>query len=70
MEMEGKSMDVDVQDVMDSPTSPQLPQTNEYTPPQFYIRKCYDVYYDQAKQLLNTYKYVSITGTKGIFLLI
>jgi hypothetical protein len=65
MEMEGKRMDVDV---MNTPTNPMLPQTIEYTLPQFYVRECYDVYYTQALHLLNTFKYVSITGTKGIFL--
>jgi hypothetical protein len=66
--MEDKSMDVDVQNLMDTPTNPMLPQTNEYKLPQFYVRKCYDVYYRQVKKLLDTYKYVSITGTKGILL--
>jgi hypothetical protein len=57
---------VDLMDVMDTPTNPMLPQTNEYSRPQFYVRGCYDEYYRQVKELLNKYEYVSITGTKGI----
>jgi hypothetical protein len=70
--MEGKDMDVDSDEkdlrrlVMDTPRSPQLPQTNEYSLAQFYVRDCYDTYYMQAMHLLKTYKLISITGTKGI----
>ncbi len=52
--------------VMDTPLSPQLPQTNEYSIPQFYVRECYEQYYKQAFGLLQTYKLISVTGTKGI----
>jgi hypothetical protein len=76
--MENKEMDVDCgevpqpqsqlqrQLVMDTPTDPVLPQTNEYSLPQFYVRKCYKQYYDQVFGLLQTHKLISITGTKGI----
>jgi hypothetical protein len=71
--MEGKGMDVDSDEeprlrqlVMDAPLNPQLPQTNKYSLPQFYVRECYDQYYKQAFQLLQTYELISVTGTKGI----
>jgi hypothetical protein len=53
---------------METPSKPSLPQTNEYPFPQFYIRKCYEQYYLQALRLLQTqtFKFVSVTGTKGI----
>jgi hypothetical protein len=52
--------------LMDTPMNPQLPQTNKYPLPQFYVRECYDQYYNQAFQLLQTYEQISVTGTKGI----
>ena len=53
--------------VMDTPHDPQLPQTNEYTRSKFYVRECYEQYYNQAFDLLLRYKLLSITGTKGMF---
>ena len=52
--------------VMETPTNPLLPQTNDYSRPQFYVRECYEQYYNQAFQLMQTYKLISITGTKGL----
>ena len=71
--MEGKEMEVDSDEetmrqlVIDTPLNPQLHQTNEYSLPQLYVRECYDRYYNQAFHLLQTYKLISVTGTKGIF---
>jgi hypothetical protein len=53
--------------VMDTPEDPQLPQTIDYHRSQFYVRECYEQYYNQAFDLLQEYELLSITGTTGIF---
>lgn len=55
--------------VMDTPINPQLPQTNEYSLTQFYVRECYDAYYNQTFHLMHKYKLISISGTRGLVLL-
>jgi hypothetical protein len=57
---------MDRQLMMDTPSKPVLPQTNKYTLPEFYVRACYDEYFEQTCFLLNQYDLVSITGSKGL----
>ena len=45
----------------------QLPMTYEYDLPSFYVRDCYDEYYQVLMKLLKQYKFISVTGTPGIF---
>ena len=33
---------------------------------EYYVRKCYDVYYQLIIDRLNKYKYLSVTGTPGM----
>lgn len=63
--MEGKEMQVDREMLMDTPVN--LPQTNLYKLPKFYVRECYDQYYNDAFRLLQVLDFdsISITGNKG-----
>ncbi|KAH9119784.1 hypothetical protein AeMF1_007734, partial [Aphanomyces euteiches] len=43
-----------------------LPTAFEYLAEEYYVRKAYSSYYDRVLELLQTYKYISVTGTPGI----
>lgn len=51
-------------DVMYVPVN--VPQSFEFLEEQFYVRVCYDVYYQEIMDLRAQYKYISVTGTPGI----
>jgi hypothetical protein len=43
-----------------------VPQSFEFPGDKFYVRDCYEAYYQQIMGLLGRYKYISVTGTPGI----
>jgi hypothetical protein len=43
----------------------QLPLSNAYMLDTFYVRDCYEEYYNHVIHLLDKYKYVTVTGTPG-----
>ncbi|KAI3649027.1 hypothetical protein MP228_006881 [Amoeboaphelidium protococcarum] len=50
-----------------TPAQRQLPQSNEASYSQYYIRDCYDEYYDYLIQSLDKKKFITtVTGTPGI----
>ena len=48
----------------------ELPMTFCYELPSFFVRSCYDEYYQILMKLLKRYHFISITGTPGIFKII
>ncbi|KAL3669146.1 hypothetical protein V7S43_005530 [Phytophthora oleae] len=45
----------------------ELPMENDdYTLPDYYVRKCYSEYYDLILEMLKTYNIITVTGTPGI----
>jgi hypothetical protein len=47
--------------------SVDLPTAFDYEGSSFYVRECYATYYDSIIELLKRYKYISVTGTPGLF---
>ncbi|KAL3669156.1 hypothetical protein V7S43_005540 [Phytophthora oleae] len=44
----------------------ELLMENDYTLPDYYVRKCYSEYYNLILEMLETYDIVTVTGTPGI----
>ncbi|KAH9122898.1 hypothetical protein LEN26_010059 [Aphanomyces euteiches] len=58
------NMSVEAQGVQD--VTVDLPTAFKYRAEEYYVRKAYSSYYVRVLELLQTYKYISVTGTPGI----
>ena len=44
-----------------------LPTAFKYKEAKFYVRECYETYYELVIKFLEQYDYISVTGTPGLY---